>query len=319
MRTPPRVDPGPVPEVIDYLLVLYTGRDRPAGQEPAGAKGPLDLGHGVVVRRLDSGVAERLLAATRTRGENFDPPLLYRAAHAFTRAPSVEEFALDLYGWDPTGALFNTLWLSRLIHDNAATTEFAVRRIMPSGDRETLVPVDTYDSHVAYKVDPGDRDWLVDEEVVGLAALLEASRSRPLPDRVARALRYSELATRERFLEDAQPLIVRGLEALLKVGRTRLQRQFSQRTTQLATEPRIEIDLERCSDAYDDRSALVHGAHVDLRKPVEQDAFINTMVSMQRVLRAAGRRAIEDQQFAEVFADDKSIVARWPATYSETF
>ena len=45
---------------------------------------------------------------------------------------------------------------------------------------------------------------------------------------------FSELMVRERYLEDALPLIVAGLEALLKVGQADLTKQFKRRTAALA-------------------------------------------------------------------------------------
>jgi hypothetical protein len=54
-------------------------------------------------------------------------------------------------------------------------------------------------------------------------------------------------------------------------------------------------DLDRCSQACDDRSALVHGAHIDLRDAAERDAFTETMASLQSVLRAATRRVVRSK------------------------
>jgi hypothetical protein len=310
---------GRIVNVIDYLVVIDDGRSRD-DEKPAGTDGPHDLGHGVAAEHLDQDLADRLLRACEKRGENLDGTLLYKAAYAYTRTATPEEFMPSLYGgWDPTETLFDTLWLSRLVYDNATTTEFAVRRIFRRDGGERLVPFDGYDSHVAYKIDAALPDWLTDAEVSEAASLLNSLRMSPPSERVARALRYSELATRERYLEEAQPLIIRGLEALLKVGRQRLQRQFSQRTCQLAAELGVEVGENRCWQAYDDRSALVHGAHVDLSQPVSRDAFTDTMSSLQQVLRRAGRRALEDPEFAAIFAADDSIVDHWPATYCETF
>jgi hypothetical protein len=313
--------PGQVTEVIDYLLAIDDGRGHRENEAPAGGNGPVPLGHGVVVQQLESSLVDRLIRASGKRGENMETTAtMFTAAFAYSRVATREEIRQKLYGgWDPTGALFNTMWLSRLVRDNATSTEFAVRRIIIRDRDERLVPFDAYDSHVAYKFDPSQRDWLTDEEVLQVAPLVAALKAAPPGDRVGRALRYSEQATRERFLEDAQPLIVRGLEALLKVGRRRLQQQFSQRVTQLAENLGLEVDEGRCAQAYDDRSALVHGAHVDLKMSNRHDEFTQTMTALQQILRAATRRAILDTEFAAIFASDAKIVETWPATHSETF
>jgi hypothetical protein len=76
---------------------------------------------------------------------------------------------------------------------------------------------------------------------------------------------------------------------------------------------RVDVALTDtdCGAIYDDRSALVHGAWVDLSADHVRDAFEQNVVSLQEALRRVVRRAIEERTFAETFAGDASISDRW--------
>jgi hypothetical protein len=105
---------------------------------------------------------------------------------------------------------------------------------------------------------------------------------------------------------------VGAAEALLKIGRNSLKAQFVGRVSKLAAEQGIDLDSEDCGEIYEDRSALVHGAAVDLTEPGELDRFGRSFIALQETLRRTVRHAIEDRSLAAVFADDAEIDARWP-------
>jgi hypothetical protein len=113
-------------------------------------------------------------------------------------------------------------------------------------------------------------------------------------------------------LLDRWRCIVAGLEALLKVGRAHLSSQFTQRSAALAADLAIALTEQIAHDAYDDRSAIVHGALVDLTQVAERTHFINNVDLLQQTLRAAVRRAIEDPPFRALFASDAMILGQWP-------
>jgi hypothetical protein len=143
--------------------------------------------------------------------------------------------------------------------------------------------------------------------------LVEAFASgRELPARVGRALRQADAVTSQRYLEDAIPSIVSGLEALTKIGRTYLTAQFSQRVSALAAEVGVQLSVADREDVYNDRSALVHGVGVDLSEPHDADEFGRRFNALQETLRRIVRRAIEDREFASIFADDAQITGHWP-------
>jgi hypothetical protein len=131
---------------------------------------------------------------------------------------------------------------------------------------------------------------------------------------VRRALQRADAITGERYVEDAMPLVVSAFESLVKIGRPFVGAQFAQRVPALAAEVEIDLSVADCEEVYDDRSALVHGAGVDLSQPHDRDKFGRRFNALQETLRRVVRRAIEDREFAAVFGNDRSIRDRWPAT-----
>ncbi len=309
-----RANPRRLIAVIDYLLI--TTYDH-GGRTPAGFDSAVELGSGVRVERLDDDLSERLLCATDLCGEDWAPTRQYHVVHAYLRTVWEDgegDAPEDLYHWDAEERLYPCVQLSRLIRDNSTSTEHAVQRLIRGDGSECLVPFDGFDSHVAYRLYPEEAGWLDVDEAAELRALLNAYwNGPPLPDRVSRALRRVESVTRERYLEDALPLVVGGLESLVKIGREYVAAQFAQRVCALAAEVGVAITGHACRDLYDDRSALVHGAGVDLSQPHERDAFEEGFAALQETLRRVVRRALVDRTFASQFEEDSSITARWPA------
>ncbi len=304
-------------EAIDYLLITTDDHE---GATPAGFEGPVRLPKGIRIESLDPMLADRLLDAACLRGENWAPPRQFHAVHAYVRTVWSEgiEISGAIHRWDHESRLYPCAQLSRLIRDNQTSTEFAVQRLVRRDGTETLVPFDGYDSHVAYRLYPEERGWLDVDEARQLSRLLHAYwDDGQLPERVGRALRGVDSVTRERYLEDALPIAVAGFESLMKIGRNFARAQFVQRVPPLAAEFGVYLSPNRCKELYDDRSVLVHGGHVDLSKPRALDDFGEGFVSLQEVLRRVVRKAIEDRDFASVFAEDDHIRSRWPVVVRE--
>lgn len=219
----------------------------------------------------------------------------------------------NLYAWDEDQALYITLALSRLIRPHATACDYTVRRIIDTNGSERLVPYDAGEARVAFQIeDRSRRGWIDAEEAEQLRALLAVYNHDAVPLRVRRALWLCELMVRERYPEDTLPLLVTGLEALLKVGRSRLTAQFAQRTAALSRELSTGLDEAQCVDAYGDRSGIVHGVQIDLSEPTYRSRFVAEVDGLQQTLRAAIRKAIEVSEFRAVFTADETIAARWP-------
>ena len=143
----------------------------------------------------------------------------------------------------------------------------------------------------AYRIAPKHPGWLDAGDASELAHLLRTYRSvtRTLPSRVKRALHYAEQSCREQYFQEAHALVVRGLESLLKVGRTYVTAQFAQRVRQLAQDLTICVTHAQCVDAYEDRSGVVHGTLIDLSASDRQSEFTATLATLQSILRMAVR------------------------------
>jgi hypothetical protein len=304
--------------VIDYLLV--TTYDH-GGRTPAGFAGRVELAGDVWIERLDDELSERLLRASELRGENWDPTRQSHVVHAYVRQAWSRDDGrtLDnLYQWDADRRVYPCVQLSRLVRDNNTSTEHAVRRLIQAGGNERLIPFSGFDSHVAYRLYPERPGWLDIDEARALDGLLRAYwHGATLPERIGRALRRVDSVTRERYLEDALPLVVGGLESLIKTLREFARAQFAQRVAALASEMGVGLSESQCGDLYDDRSALVHGAGVDLSQPHVRGTFEQGFIGLQETLRRTVRRAIEDHSFASTFANDTNIVARWPVSVTD--
>ena len=88
--------------------------------------------------------------------------------------------------------------------------------------------------------------------------------------------------------------------------------QFSQRVSALAGDVGVSLTEQRVRDLYDDRSALVHGADVDLSQPHDRSEFEQGFIALQETLRRTVRRALEEPRFAAEFESPVRITARWP-------
>lgn len=300
-----------VTAVTDYMIVPTDDADDDDAT-PAGWAGPMLLPGDVRIEQIEHALGERLLDACEMRGERWSPARQYSVMHAYVRDVPRDRWDQHIYEWDDENLLWTALALSRLIRPNATACDHAVRQIVDSDGSERLVPHDAAEGRVAFRVDDGSRNWLDVGEAEQLAALLDAYDPDVLPQRVRVALSLADITARERYVEGALPLVVAGIEALLKVGRSYLSAQFEQRAAALAGEFAIALDRDRCASAYDDRSGLVHGAHVDLSAPAVHTDFMNTFDALHRTLRAALRQAIERPGFAAVFDSDEEIRTRWP-------
>jgi hypothetical protein len=302
--------------VVDYLLVTGDGapRDAPVGLTVAGDGLPVVLGNGVALESIDNDLARRLFRACELQGERWEPNRQFGIVQAFVREldPSLFPNA-QLYAWDHDHVLFGVLALSRLVHPHAVACDYVARRLVDDDGSERLVPYDASEARAAYRIDDGSPGWLAVDNAAQLRGLLTAYQPDHLPGRVTRAFRLAETMVRARFMEDRLPLVVTGLEALIKVGRRNLTEQFAPRTAALANEFGIPVSEDQCIDAYDDRSGIVHGAHVDLMYPADFTQFLVAVDLLQQTLRAAVRKAIETPQFRAFFASDAMILGRWPS------
>lgn len=281
----------------------------------------VELGDGVKLLSLPSEEADEIMNACTPRGGNFDPIRQFSQRYSFVRDRTFEEIDDSYFNPDEDGKLYDALSLSRLIRDHGFSLQYAARVIDREDGKRTIAYRASGEGNAAYRLAP-DREWLDGPEAEELAKLLTAKRSTELPPRVTRAMWRSEYATRIAWADVMLPMLIGGLEALLKVGRGQLTAQFKRRATALAAELEVDgIDERLCRRMYDGRSDWVHGSHVRLFGRAEgqgptdaqERQVLDEIAKMRDLLRTAIRRAIEDSEFRAIFADDGALEERWPA------
>jgi hypothetical protein len=329
---------APIRRVRDVAVCIVSGMpfsDADARHPPIasglfdGSSEPAVLGRGVRIERLSDEDAMLVVRACMPRGHYFMPVFPLGQRYSFVRDVEPEEWERHRFRWDADRAIWDSLVLSRLVRDNGHSTEFAARIAdFEDGKQQVIYTLDPEGRHV-YRL-RADRDWLDQAEGLALRDLVTAYwADRPnYPGRVGRAMWRMEYASWLMWADLIVPILVSGLEALLKTDRWGATRQFVSRVPRLAHEVGVEgVDAAFCEQMYDARSDWVHGSHVrlfssapeqdlDAEAPAppteEEQARLADAAVLQDVLRAGVRRCIADPSFRDVFADDDSIRARWP-------
>lgn len=314
-----------MPRIRDILIVPTDARfaDRPEWDThlPAGwDTGPAALGDGITIERVTTDEAEAVMDASGPAGKNFHATRQFGQLYAFVRAINQAEYDETHYNWDASGALTGTIVLSRLVLDNAYCSEFAGRIVEHDGGRTQIIPLNGFEQRLAYRL-RDTRFWLTDDEVDELATLRAAYDpiAGQLPGRVGRALWRTERSTHTRYLSEAVTHIVTGLEALLKTERHTATQQFMTRAPALADAVGLDGAAIDWDAVYAARSDASHGAEVELFAPPGHSPggepppeAVTLVAAAQDVLRAAVRRAIEDEDFRLLFADADAVRAAWP-------
>lgn len=275
----------------------------------------VELGDGVKLLALPGEEADEIMDACTPRGTNFDPIRQFSQRYSFVRDRTLAEIDDGYFNPDEDGKLYDALTLSRLIRDHGFSLQYTARVIDHDDGKRTIAYRASGEGNAAYRLAPG-REWLDGPEAEQLAVLLAAKRSAELPPRVTRAMWRSEYATRIGWADVMLPMLIGGLEALLKVGRGQLTVQFKQRATAVAAELGVDgIDERFCGRMYDGRSDWVHGSHVRLfsqdggqgPKDADERRVLGEIAKMRDLLRATIRRAIEAPEFRATFSEDDAL------------
>jgi hypothetical protein len=297
-----------------------------------GSADSVDLGRGVRIDRLSNDDAKLVMDACSPRGHFFAPIRRLGQRYSFVREVDLAMHDEQPFRWDDEGTLWDALSLSRLIRDNANSTEYAARVAEHEDGMQSVAYTLRAESKHVYRL-RRDREWLDPAEGAQLRDLLREywAAERTLPRRVQRAMWRTEYASWLKWADLVLPVLVGGLEALLKTERLRSTRQFVTRVPALAEEVGVKgIDHHLCGRIYDARSEWVHGAHVRLfatgqeaqeaedvgaaegPQTDEQWSIFSEIARVQDVLRATARRCIEDDGFRAIFTGDDLIRSRWP-------
>jgi hypothetical protein len=325
----------PIEEVYAHPPIGWNRR--PGGERFGEMVDSIDLGGGIIIEDLGRDTAELVMNACTPRGHYFVPVRQFGQRYSFVKDVPLDELEHRHFAWDTAGTLDDALILSRLIRDNGYSTQYAARLLDYEDGQRCIVYVLHREDKSIYRL-RRDREWLDAAEGRELASLLAAywECREELPPRVSRAMWRMAYAPRIRWADMVVPILIGGLEALLKIGRHRLTEQFKKRAPALAVDVGIDgFDEDLAERLYDGRSDWVHGSHVQLfpgpspsaetpgeeepeeepegpQSSDEQSAFAEVAL-LQDVLRGAVRRAIEDTEFRQIFVVDETISERWPA------
>lgn len=328
---------APVVSVRDVLLVptTYVEGDYP-DEEPAGDE-PIQLADDLFLERISHENAELILNACTQRGHYFFAVRQFGQRYSLVRRRDPAVLEERHYGWDDGHIIFYATMLSRLVHDNGHSLEFAGRVVDHEDGFQQVVPVDAPGFVMTYRLRKG-RDWLTApewEEVRQLLADYLPVRDS-LPWKVSHALNLSEDAMRMPLLERALLLISTGLEGLIQSDSNRVAKQFRERLPLLAAEVGVDaVDEDFARRLYEARSEAAHGApvsifqvrptrkegsdkeepeqpHVETEAPEAEEERVAPLGVAQDLLRVTLRRAIQDAQFREIFESYDTVRARWP-------
>jgi hypothetical protein len=323
----------PIEEVYAHPPI---GWERHPGMDEVRAPGEfvdsVDLGGGIVVEELDRDTVELVMNACTPRGHYFVPVRQFGQRYSFVKEVPLDELEERHFAWDTDSTLDDALTLSRLVRDNGYSTEYAARLFDYEDGQRCVVYVLHREDKAIWRL-RRDREWLDAPEGRELAALLAAywECREELPPRVRRAMWRMAYAPRMRWADMVVPILVGGIEALLKIGRRDLTQQLKKRAPALAADVGIDgLGEDLAERLYDGRSDWVHGSHVQLfagtsasvetsaeeepEGPQSSDerSALAEVALLQDVLRGAVRRAIEDAKFRQVFVADETIAERWP-------
>ncbi len=70
------------------------------GREGDERAGPVDVGRGLIVGRLERGLADRVMDACTPAGENFSPHRQFGQRFSFIREVDTAEWTTNPYAWD---------------------------------------------------------------------------------------------------------------------------------------------------------------------------------------------------------------------------
>ncbi len=304
--------------VRDILLIPPThveGGDW-SGEPPVSQA---QLAPNLTLERLPDPDAQLVMNACSPRGHFFIPVRASGQLYSFILEVDPAVYEDRRYTWDENHLIVYAMMLSRLIRDNGYSLQYVARIVDHEDGARQIIP---YKSGFleSYRW-RNERDWLSASEASALGNLLAAwlQVKDELPWRVVHALNVSEDAIRLRIIQRALLLIVIGLEGLLRSQRRSSAQQFRTRLPKLADEVGIAgVDENYAKELYQARSQAAHGAQVWMpldqqSEPTKKLGFAQDLLPLaQDLLRAAIRRAIEDEEFRAVFTSDAAVDARWP-------
>ncbi len=274
---------------------------------------PLQIDGDLWVAMLDEELTKWVLGATEAPGRNYSPFRQYTGAYAFIRTNPPPPKS-DEGDFDPDTRLQNAIALSRLVHPTSVCLDHSVR-IRTWGkprDQWQLVPhTEAGTGEHAFVLDVNE-NWLIPADIPAVAGLINAWNPTTIPKRVGVALWHHDMAARNYYSDIRWPLLVTGLESLVRIKNERDKKGAPIGSTRafvsrLAAIGRLDASLSVSEPdlrtMYEKRSDLVHAlALVAMDEPTKA-----LYRKLEGLVRGILRKAILNPGFAALFATDQSV------------
>ena len=256
--------------------------------------------------------SKAVMVACTAPGENLSPSFwTFGGPYGFVRVSAPDE---DPYKFDPDGRLANCIALSRLAQPTSLGFEYAARVRRRANGSRMIIPARPTELNPHAFVSAENLNWLTPGDLSLITALVESYFKSPPPKRVDSAFWYFEAASRSFYVDHRWPLLVAGLEALVRVSGEKNPKDpnrypgstdvFAKRLAQISTMLQQPVLAEQTlRDIYKRRSNLVHGqglGQIDGTMRMLYDAT-------ELLLRTILRRAMLDGVFAALFASDQAV------------
>lgn len=294
----------------DVLLVAQNheaGTSEDWARHPIVGEPPVRLPNGVLIASPTVIDVDEFMNACEVRGLNDTPIRQYGARFLFIRENAPGPYRQ----WDADQAILTAMAMTRLVVPQAYCTEYAGSIVQEAGRPRTIEPVSGSGKWSGWTPEPTRRNWLDSNDATAVGRLVQRylDDREELPPRVGRALWLHEYLAQVRWLDVAWPLTVTGLEALLNTDKRDQRRQFVGRVGALSRELMVPgLDDDFLDRAYTTRCEAIHGLHVAFGDAPDA---ARELAVLQRVLREAIRRAIENRLWRSHFLDAASVRAAW--------
>jgi hypothetical protein len=269
-----------------------------------------DIADDLYIGKIDNRAAKIVLDFGEPKGYESEGP--YRQGGYFYAFVRIVPEPSEMHSWDTDQRLQTVIALSRLVRPTSISFRNAgriryndngtVRHGYPAWlrgvDPDPWLPEDS----TKY------RDWLIEAEMAEVKALFESMFASTLPVRLSRAFFYNEYAARTYYGEVRWVLVCTALECLLNTDPYHSGAQFRERVPLVASHVNIAFTEDEARKAWSMRSHLSHGGATGRLTPPEEEVY----KKLEIVLRGMLKKAILDNVFASIFADDNRIRAAWP-------
>ena len=273
---------------------------------------PVDLGHGVELRKLPVYLAEQIIVACKPQGYYPRPARApvrnWGQLYTFVRENPPVEPPLQ---WDADRRLQECIAISRLVRPTSIGFEYAATlRYTPAGELASIFPgpVGGFGAQ-SWIVPTGYGDLLDEDDIGALRDLWSRADLSSLPDRLKRALWYHEYAARTNHIAVRWVLLTTGVEALINTKSDDATRQFIVRFSALARNfGRIAMSHTRAERIYDLRSKIAHGEGL----PEFTDPRRQLYSELEMVLRLTLRASLNDPAAQQLFSSSDEVERQLP-------